>query len=114
MGLDLFAHGVDPKKFEHIPPLLCGSMFTDGKSSIRGKAYASLIDEICDVNLYQDKLKPNELQRIITRLQVYLMDINNNQSKKTDYDGFSYDEIAALLMWFTIVKENNGTVIGWW
>jgi len=114
MGLDLFAHGVDSQKFQNISPLICGSMFTDGRSSIRGKVYAGLISDICDVDLYQEKLKPDELQRIITRLQMYLMDIADKPLKKPDYDGFSYEEIAALLMWFTVVKENNGQVVGWW
>ena len=114
MGLDLFAHGVDPKKFERIPPLLCGSMFSDGQSSIRGKVYAGFISEICDVDLYQEKLKPDELQRIIAKLQMYLMDVADNPRSDPEYDDFSYEEIAALLLWFTIIKENNGTVIGWW
>ena len=111
MGLDLFAHGIDPVKFSDIPPLLCGSMFTDGQSSIRGKVYARFISDVCDVDLYQDKLPSQDLQRIITSLQLYLMDVEDTS---TDTPDFSNEEIAALLLWFETVKKNNGTVIGWW
>lgn len=119
MGLDLFAHGVDPQKFQDLPSILCGSMFTDGQSSIRGKTYAKLIDEICDVNLYQQKLPNKELQHIVTQLSVYCvgaMDITNDEDKYTLHKslGFSLEEIKALLDWFKTVKENNGQVIGWW
>lgn len=111
MGLDLFAHGIDPVKFRDIPPLLCGSMFTDGQSSIRGKVYARFISDVCDVDLYQDKLPSQDLQRIITRLQLYLMDVEDTSLDTPD---FSNEEISALLLWFETVKKNNGTVIGWW
>ena len=43
MGLDLFAHGVDPKKFQDIPPILWGIMSSDGLCSTRGKTYAFLL-----------------------------------------------------------------------
>lgn len=119
MGLDLFAHNVDPKKFADMPPILCGSMFTDGQSSIRGKVYADFIDEVCDVSIYQQKLKTNDLQRIITQLSLYCMnmeDLFNGDELDTIHakHGFSLDEIKALLLWFERVKENNGQVIGWW
>ena len=119
MGLDLFAHGVDPQKFQDLPSILCGSMFTDGQSSIRGKTYAKLISEICDVDIYQQKLPNKELQRIVSQLSVYYagaMNIANNEDRYTLHKslGFSIEEIKALLDWFKTVKENNGQVIGWW
>ena len=119
MGLDLFAHGVDSNKFKDLPPILWGIMSSDGLCSIRGKTYAKLIDEICDVNIYQQKLPNKELQRIVTQLNVYYvgaMDITNDEDRYTLHKslGFSLEEIKALLDWFKIVKENNGQVIGWW
>ena len=118
MGLDLFAHGVDPKKFQDLPDILCGSMFTDGRSSIRGKVYAGFIDDICDVNIYQEKLPEADLQRIIMRLSIYCLgadDLFNDTVYTAHVEWcFSLEEVKALLDWFRIVKENNGQVIGWW
>ena len=120
MGLDLYAHGVEPQKFKDLPPVLCGSMFTDGYSSIRGKVYAGFIEDVCSVNIYQEKLPAKDLQRIVTQLGLYYIgamdDINPEGSRYTLHKAwdFSLDEVAALLNWFTIVKENNGQVVGWW
>lgn len=119
MGLDLFAHGVDPQKFQDLPPVLCGSMFTNGRSSIRGKVYAGFISDICDVDIYQEKLPTKELQRIVTQLSVYCAgaaDPTDTEYKYTLHKswGFSLEEVKALLDWFKTVKENNGQVIGWW
>jgi len=128
MGLDLFAHGVDPQKFKDLPPVLCGSMFTAGQSSIRGKVYAGFISDICDVNIYQQKLPEADLQRIITRLNIYCLGADDlfvdlgcftESSNDTVYTThvewcFTLEEVKALLDWFRIVKENNGQVLGWW
>lgn len=119
MGLDLFAHGVDPQKFKDLPPVLCGSMFTDGQSSIRGKVYARFISDVCDVDVYQESLPTKDLQRIITQLSVYCVGATDFGDSNAVYTlhkswGFSLEEVKALLDWFKTVKENNGQVIGWW
>jgi hypothetical protein len=119
MGLDLFAHGVDPQAFQDLPNVLCGSMFTDGQSSIRGKVYAGFISDICDVDIYQEKLPTKDLQRIVTQLSVYYAgaaDPTNTNAVYTLHKswGFSLKEVKGLLDWFTVIKENNGQVIGWW
>ncbi len=120
MGLVLFAHGIDPKKFEDLPPILCGSMFTDGKSSIRGKVYAGFISDVCDVDIYQEKLPAADLQRIITQLSTYYIGaddlLNDEPNRYTVHEGFGFtlEEVKALLDWFKTVKENNGQVLGWW
>ncbi len=120
MGLDLFAHGVDPQKFQDLPPVLCGSMFADGQTSIRGKVYASFISDICDVDIYQEKLPAKDLQRIVTQLSTYCVGaddmFNDADSKYTVHKDFCFtlEEVKALLDWFKIIKENNGQVLGWW
>ena len=120
MGLDLLAHGVDPRKFQDLPPVLCGSMFTDGHSSIRGKVYAGFIEDVCGINIYQEKLPAQDLQKIVTQLSLYYIgamdEINPEGSRYTLHKAwdFTLEEVRALLDWFTIVKANNGQVIGWW
>jgi len=120
MGLDLFAHGVDPQKFQTLSPVLCGSMFADGQTSIRGKVYASFISDICDVDIYQEKLPVKDLQRIVTQLSTYCVGaedlLNDDPNRYTAHEvfGFTLEEVKALLDWFKTVKENNGQVLGWW
>ena len=119
MGLDLFAHGVDPKKFESLPPILCGSMFTNGQSSIRGKVYAGFIEHICGVDIYQEKLPNKDLDRIISQLSLYCVgadELFNGEYTYREHETWcmDFEEAQALLNWFKIVKENNGMVIGWW
>lgn len=119
MGLDLFAHGVDPQKFKDLPPILCGSMFTDGNSSIRGKVYAGFIENVCGVDIYQEKLPSEDLQRIVTQLSVYCAGADDEICGEDSYTEhkvweMGLDEVKALLDWFKIVKDNNGQVIGWW
>ena len=94
-------------------------MFTDGRSSIRGKVYASFISDVCDVDIYQESLPTKDLQRIVTQLSVYCVgatDFGNTNAVYTLHKswGFSLEEVKALLDWFKTVKENNGQVIGWW
>jgi hypothetical protein len=108
MGLDSFAmigdKQMDGKLFEHLPPVLCGGMFSDGHSSIRGKVYNEIVEAASGISLYQEKISNSQVAMIAMALE----DADNHASN------LSKKEYNTLIEWFKIIHNNGGWVHGWW
>lgn len=108
MGLDSFAmiedKQMDGKLFEHLPPVLCGGMFCDGHSSIRGKVYNEVVESITGISLYQEKIPNSQVAMIAMALE----DAGHTGS------GLSNKEYTTLIEWFRIIHNNGGYIVGWW
>jgi hypothetical protein len=108
MGLDSFAmiedRQMDGKLFEHLPPVLCGGMFSDGNSSIRGKVYNQVIESTTGISLYQEKIPNSQVAMIAMALE----DAGHEGS------GIPKKEYNTLIEWFKIIHNNGGYVVGWW
>lgn len=108
MGLDSFAmignEQMDGALFKHLPPVLCGGMFSDGMSSIRGKVYNEIVDSITGFSLYEEKI--NNAQ--VGMIAMALADAGHKGS------GLSKKEYETLTEWFRIIHNNGGWVHGWW
>jgi hypothetical protein len=115
MGLDTYAYDAVAKKpmkdelFGHVPQVLCGGLFSGngGSSSFRGKVYAGYVQAVTGVSLYQEEI-PNQIVKQMAELL----------AKPNGYIAFNHgvdtDEANALTLWFKVVADNNGIVVGWW
>lgn len=108
MGLDSFAmvgtEKMDGKLFEHLPPVLCGGMFSDGCSSIRGKVYNEVVESTSGISLYQEKIPNTQVAMIAMALE----DAGHSGS------GIPEKEYNTLVEWFKIIHNNGGYIVGWW
>lgn len=109
MGLDTYAvipssDSVAPnEKFKGIN--LCGGLMSggNGSSSFRGKVYASIVKEITDVDLYQEK---------IDNVTVGIMAEKLEAAARTS---FSYStEVRHLAKWFRVAADEGYDIYGWW
>ncbi len=108
MGLDSFAmvgtEQMDGALFKHLPPVLCGGMFSDGESSIRGKVYDVFVSKHTGVSLYQEKIDNETIGEMIQKFT----------DKPVDPMGMSATEVFALVEWFRTIHRNGGYIINWW
>jgi hypothetical protein len=109
MGLDSFAMAenntpMDGKLFTHIPPVLCGGMFSDGESSIRGKVYDKFVHTNTGVSLYQEKISYEQIGDMLQKFT----------DKPVEPYDLSATEVHALVEWFRTIHRNKGYIIGWW
>lgn len=108
MGLDSFAmvgtEPMDGKLFQHLPPVLCGGMFADGKSSIRGKVYNEFVTRNTGVSLYQEKIDNQTIGDMIEKFT----------DKPVDSMDMSATEVFTLVEWFRTIHRHGGYIINWW
>lgn len=119
MGLDCyFEKRVGAGQTAELPEFdrdlnICGGMFSghgiDG--SFRGKVYATLVQEICDISLYE-VLTPEQVKDIAIGLQTFL--------EETDRQEFVYGyeltrpEIEDLQVMFEKFGELNYGLSAWY
>ena len=120
MGLDTYAINrstrkeIPPAKFAHIPPVLCGGLFsgTGSTGSFRGKAYSNFVETVTGVHLYQQEIPTETVRQMAESLQNW---IHNNPDLVRNQWEISETEIRALAEWFAVVAaEPDGLVLGWW
>lgn len=116
MGLDNFWHMPDSKDHPHFdPPLnLCGGMFSEhGSRSFRGKIYASFCQEIMSLNLYQDVITPEEIEKALYYLNAWMATDLCDTSTLSNY-GLTFEEVLDLRRMFTQYSEAGAKLESWY
>lgn len=126
MGLDTFVSrspgkptltDEDAAAFQASGIDLCGGMYSDGMTSIRGKVYAELVYEVTGVSLYQDWIDPAEVSSLARAL-----DARSADDLARFWDtlgapggpGHSSEETATLQRFFDMCAERGLGLVGWW
>jgi hypothetical protein len=106
---------------EFEPPLnLIGGIFSGfGDDSFRGKAYANIITQVSDVNMYQEVMPNKEVKEIASSLEE-LSDEDLAELLRQDW-GYNSDEREYLLKhaqdlkkMFRAFADHNAVLMGWW
>jgi len=126
MGLDTFASrsaegqvlsAEDVAFFEGADIDLCGGVYSDGVTSIRGKVYAELVLEVTGVSLYQEWIAPDEVLSLSTALDARSAeDLARLWDSLDVHSGpaHSSQETAQLKAFFRICADRGLGLIGWW
>jgi hypothetical protein len=96
---------------------LCGGMYSDGLTSIRGKVYAELVHQVTGISLYEHWIEPGEVTRLARALDVRSADDLARVWDTLDAPGgpgHSSHETAQLQQFFDICAERGLGLIGWW
>jgi hypothetical protein len=123
MGLDNFASRTpgevslteeDELAFTDAGIELCGSMYTDGISSFRGKVYALFVREVTGESLSEEWLPPQTVSEMADKLAAC-----DPYTAAERLDLFkdavpSVGEIRDLQLFFSICVERGLGLIGWW
>ena len=96
---------------------LCGGVYSDGVTSIRGKVYAELVLEVTGVSLYREWIAPDEVLSLSAAL-----DAHSAEELARLWDGLdtprgpahSSEETAQLKRFFQVCAERGLGLIGWW
>jgi len=126
MGLDNFASRTpdgptltdeDEAAFASAGIEVCGGIFSDGVTSIRGKIYSDLILEVTGESLYQEWLPPEVVRAmalaLATHTPVELADTNDVVRVGRSHLSSS-EEMADLQRFFAICAERGLGIMGWW
>jgi hypothetical protein len=133
MGLDTYAYEgtrnepLDDALFSHIPPLH-GGVFSGSAgsvsssnccygstSSMRGKVYASFLQDHAGLNLYQEWIAAPEIETAAARLQDWLASASKEDIKYAcRKHGLTLLQMRSLAEWIAVVAENKGRLHGWW
>lgn len=123
MGLDTYAYhknaegefvGMPDSLFAHIPPVLCGGIFSGNSgdgcgSSFRGKVYAGFLHNTIGLDLYQEEIPTATVQAAADALDKWIL-----ENGELEFSDISSAEIQALAQWFRVVATGEGVVVGWW
>jgi len=126
MGLDTFPSrsaddqvlsAEDVAIFEGADIDLCGGVYSDGVTSIRGKVYAELVLEVTGVSLYQEWIAPDEVLSLARAL-----DAHSAKQLALLWDSLgghrgpahSSKETAELKKFFRVCADRRLGLIGWW
>jgi hypothetical protein len=126
MGLDTFPSrsaedqvlsAEDVAAFEDADIDLCGGVYSDGVTSIRGKLYAELVLEVSGVPLYQEWIAPDEVLGLARALEAH-----SAEDLARLWDGLagpsgpphSSKETAELMRFFRVCADRGLGLIGWW
>lgn len=142
MGLDNYAYKrvpIEDDKFNGIE--LCGGLMSggSGSSSIRGKVYASLVEDITGSSMY-DRLDENAVESISEQLCEFAKLFKSIVAEEhehsdafekriTERDGvkiatwwyttecsgeeYCLEDVINIAAWFLVVAENEGHVEAW-
>ena len=126
MGLDNFASRTadgptltdeDKAAFASAAIDLCGGIFSDGLTSIRGKVYADLVLEVTGESLYGEWLPPEVVKAMAAALAGHtpaeLADINDSVRVGRSHLT-SPAEMADLQRFFAICAERGLGIMGSW
>jgi len=126
MGLDTFASRApescvltaeDAAAFQAADIDLCGGVYSDGVTSIRGKVYAELVLEVTGISLYQEWIRSEEVQSLSNALEAYSAEDLARLWDSLDVrggPGHSARETAELKRFFRVCAEQGLGLIGWW
>ena len=115
MGLDTFAARTpqdeelseeDSRAFAGIA--LCGGLHSGADGTFRGKVYASLIDGVTGVSLYQEWIAPE-----VVRKMAVAFDACDAERVAVEFDRLPV-ECEHLRRFFEICGERGLGLIGWW
>lgn len=120
MGLDTYAYHLnsDGKAvpmpdhlFAHIPPVLCGGLFSGNGcgASFRGKVYNAFTANAAGLDLYREEIPNPVVSRAVDALDQWIL-----ENPHLEFSDISPEEIRALADWFRVVARNGGFVVGWW
>lgn len=95
---------------------LCGGMYSDGLTSIRGKVYADLVFEVTGISLYEDWIGPGEVTHLARAF-----DARSADDLARLWDAIapgrprhSSEETAQLQRFFDLCAERGLGLVGWW
>ncbi len=124
MGLDSFASREpddlvltedDEKTFEGTGIELCGGILSGDDSSFRGKVCSTLVEEVTNESLYNERLPPETVKKMAETLSKHtpaeLAGINLSVNA---YDDRTEKEMAGLQKFFRVCAERGLGIIGWW
>lgn len=126
MGLDTFPSrspedqvlsAEDVALFQGADIDLCGGVYSDGVTSIRGKVYAELVLEVTGVSLFQEWIAPDEVLNLARALDTHSaeelallwdsLDGNRRPAHPSQ-------ETAELQRFFRLCADRRLGLIGWW
>lgn len=117
MGLDNF--WIMPSKDEphpsFDPPLnLCGGLFSQhGSKSFRGKVYAEFCQDIMCLNLYQDVISPEEIQKALYYLDSWIASDLLDASSLSNYN-LTSEEVLDLQRMFQSYSNAGASLESWY
>ena len=120
MGLDTYASASpddvllspeDEQAFQEAEINLCGSIYSGGDGSFRGKVYALLILEVTGVGLHQEWIPPETVREMYAAL--LSCDPEQAILEARDYD-HTPGEILELRKFFKVCVERGLGLINWW
>lgn len=116
MGLDNFWHMPDSKDHPQFdPPLnLCGGIFSEhGSRSFRGKVYAKFCQDIMSLNLYQDVISSEEIEKALYYLDSWIAENLLDTSTLSNYQ-LSLQEVLDLKRMFSKYSELGARLESWY
>jgi hypothetical protein len=96
---------------------LCGGVFSDGVTSIRGKVYAELVLEVTGISLYQEWIPPEDVLSMSGALDARSAEHLAHLWDRIDPRGrpaHATAETAGLKRFTRICAERGLGLIGWW
>ncbi|MGA1707014.1 MAG: hypothetical protein ACO39X_08245 [Candidatus Nanopelagicaceae bacterium] len=128
MGLDTLAMVrkgarlvyMDESRFANVPNILGGGLFSGNGAgpSFRGKVYSDFIFKVTGESLYTEEMSKKSLERIVGILGIISEDSDRMNLMRLHRDpeinSVTPEEIKALYLWFKVVLDHDGIVVGWW
>ena len=125
MGLDNYAvypvnhpkwkDGDDLIPSELFPVQLCGGMFSDGQSGIRGKVYNEWCEYATGMSLYQEDISPEDVKELYARLlNANKLTFKEYCDEGDNYYALDWKDALSFREWVRVVAEQDGAIIGWW
>ena len=127
MGLDTYASRTpddtsltedDNAAFQASGIDLCGGIWSDGATSIRGKIYDALVMEVSGVSLYQEWMEPDDVRAVSAALDAHSPEELARMWDELDWQapegGHAPAETAGLQAFFRLCASRGLGLIGWW
>jgi hypothetical protein len=96
---------------------LCGGMYSDGSTSIRGKVYDDVVREATGESLYCEWMPPETVaviaEALAQRTPAELAVLNTRARGSRQDGGTNPDEMADLQRFFALCAERGLGLIGW-
>jgi hypothetical protein len=103
----------DERVFAESGIQLCGSMYTDGVTSFRGKVYAIFVSEVTGESLYEEWLSPETVTEMADKLAQCDPDTARDRLNLDQDFVPSPGEIRDLQKLFRICAERGLGIIAW-
>jgi hypothetical protein len=103
----------DERAFAESGIQLCGSMYTDGVTSFRGKVYAIFVSEVTDESLFDEWLSPETVAEMADKLAQCDPDTARERLGLDEDFVPSPGEIRDLQKLFRICADRGLGIIGW-